>query len=129
MHKRREERADQGEIASTQEVAIDVLLLIRELIAGEVFFDKEGGRGGRINCKGRSSSKGEFAAGGSTLCELLRRRALGALISQEDHRHRELQEFQIKLGLWELRRLVIVSIERFFIRFRGFIAAEHQECG
>ena len=104
-----------------QEVAVDALLLIRELIAGEVFFDKEGGRGGRINRKGRSPPKGLFATGGSTLCELLRRRALGALISQEDHRHRELQEFQIKLGLWELRRLVIVSIESFFVRFGSFV--------
>ena len=99
------------------------MLLIRELIAGEVFVDKEGGHSGRVNCKGRSSSKGELATGGSALCELLRRRVSGALIPQEDHRRRELRELQIKLGLRELHRLVVMSIESFFVRFRNFVVA------
>ena len=67
---------------------------------------------------------GEVARGGSTLCELLcRRQASGALILQEDRHRRELRELQIKLGLRELRHLVIISIERFFVRFRSFVVA------
>ena len=78
----------------------------------------------RINRKGRSSSKGEVAIRASTFCELLRHhRALEALIPQEDHRRRVLQEVQIKLGLRELPRLVAVSIESFFVRFESFISA------
>ena len=125
------ERADQREVvvdawgrrrrlrrssSTHEEVTVDALLLNKELIAG-------GGHGGRINYKGKSSSKWEVATGGSTLCELLRHcRALGALIPQEDRRSCELWELQIKLGLRELR-LVAVSIESFFVRFGSFDVA------
>ena len=118
-----------GRSPSTQvEVAIDALLLTRELIAGELFVNTKGGCGGRINRKGRSSSKWEVATGGSTLCEFLRRRqALRALISQEDRRRCEFRKLQIKLGLRELHRLVAVSIESFFgsffMRFGSFVVA------
>jgi len=115
VHARGERELTKGRSSSTHEVVVDALLLTRELIAGDVFVDKEGGRSGRINCKGRSSLKGEFAIGGSALCELLRRRTSGALIPQEDHHRRELRDLQIKSGLWEIRRLVAVSIESFFV--------------
>ena len=86
---------------------------------GKVFVDKER-CGGRINCQGRSLLKGEFATGGSALCEL-RHRASGALIPQEDCRCRELRELEIKLGLQELLRLVVLSIESFFVKFGSFV--------
>jgi len=60
------------------------------------------------------------------LYELLRRRASGALIPQEDRRRCKLGELQIKLRLWELYRLVAVSIESFFVRFKSFVVATGQ---
>ena len=47
-----------------EEVAADALLLTRELIAEEIFVDKKGGCGGRINHKGRPPLKGKFITGG-----------------------------------------------------------------
>ena len=54
MHARRERELTKGRSSSTHEVVVDALLLTRELIAGDVFVDKEGvavggstARGGR----------------------------------------------------------------------------------
>ena len=123
MHARGRELTKERSPSTHEEVAVDALLLTRELIAGEVFVDKEGGRSGRINCKGRSLSKWEFATGGSTLCELLPRRASGALIPRRIVDAVSFGELQIKSGLRELRHLVVMSIERFFVRFRSFVVA------
>ena len=77
MYTREERELTKGRSPSThEEVAVDALLLTRELIAGGGLCRQRG----RINYKGRSSSKREFATGGSALCELLRCRASGALI-------------------------------------------------
>ena len=114
-----------GRSPSTQvEVAINALLLTRELIArGDLCRHKETSLW-EDQLQREIVIEGGVTTGGSTLCELFRRhRASGALIPQEDRHRCELRELQIKLGLHELPRLVAVSIESFFVRFESFVVA------
>ena len=68
------------------EIAINALLLTRELIAEGGLCRHRGRSRWKDQPQGEVVIEGEVVTRGSTLYELLRRRASGALISQEDRR-------------------------------------------
>ena len=120
-----ERELSSGRWSSTQEeVTIDALLLTRELIAREGLCRQRGRSRWEDQLQEKVAVEGGVCHRRISTLSIHCHRASGALIPQEDHHRCELREIQIKLGPWELRRLVTMSIESFFLRFESFVVAQ-----
>ena len=120
-------RARKGERADQREVIVDAWGRRQRFAT-----DQRANRKGRSLSTKREVAVGESTARGGRSWRGVRHRRISALWTssssfgssnpQEDRRRCELGELQMKSGLREHRHLVVMSIERFFVRFRSFVA-------